>query len=156
MRNRLELVRVAFGALNRQTEQRRGRDLHRPFDGVIPVGAHLVRIAVAFTRPVLAVPQKMCCDQGIDDIFGNRHVGSPADQFITSQLFSHESIEGLVGVDRADHVIAIPVCQRPVAVRIEVTIRIGVASGVEPHLSDPFPIVRRSEIPIDQTLHSVR
>ena len=99
MRNRFEFVRVTFGALNRQTEQRCCRDLHRPFNGVIPVGAHLVGIAIAFTRPILAIPQKMCCGQGIDHLFSNRHVGGPADQFITRQLFAHESIEGFVGVE---------------------------------------------------------
>ena len=69
-------------------------------------------------------------------------------QEISGDLFEGETIEGLIGIERSDHVIAIgPNVARIVAV---VTDRVGKADDVEPSDGHPFAVVRIGKQRLDQ------
>ena len=69
-------------------------------------------------------------------------------QEISGYLFERESVEGLIGIERSDDVIAIgPNVARIVAV---VTDRVGKADDVEPSDGHPFAEVRIGEQRLDQ------
>src|SRR3954452_24198696 len=59
VRDRLELVRVALRALDRQPQERRGDDLLARFERGVAIDAHLVGVAVTLAAAVLAVAQEM-------------------------------------------------------------------------------------------------
>src|SRR6185503_1183717 len=73
LRDWLELVVVTLGALHRYTQQARGDNLHFRFERVIAIGAYLIRIAVAFARTVLSVPQVVSGLKQFDDL-GRGHL----------------------------------------------------------------------------------
>ena len=71
-------------------------------------------------------------------------------QLVAGQLLVHELIERLVGVERANHVVAI--LEGPGADRVLrcAAFAVGVAGHVEPMPGPAFAVVRRREQPIDQ------
>ncbi len=154
--DRLELVVVAAGALDRQPQERRADDLSRPLEHGVLVGADLVRVAVALARAVLAVAEEMGRDQLIDRFGRRARPATAAGQLVAGQLLADDSVERPVGVERADDVIAIAVGQRPVGIGAEVPVGVGVARGIEPVLAPALAVPRAGQQAIDEPLVGVR
>ena len=156
LRDRLELVVVAFGALERQAQQRRADDLDRALEHVVLVDADLVRIAVALAGAILGVAQEVSGDQLIDRLGWRTRAATIAGQLVAGQLLADDLIQRPVGVERADDVIAISVGQRPVGIGAEVPVGIGVSRGVEPVLPPPLAVSGRGQQAVDQAFVGVQ
>ena len=76
-------------------------------------------------------------------------------QFIAGQLLADEAVERFVGVETADHVIAIAPGIRLVAVAL-VAVGLGVAHQVEPVPTPFFAVVRGVQQAVDQALVGIR
>ena len=92
LRDRLELVVVAFGALERQPQQRRADDLHGALEHRDLVDADLVGVAVALAGAVLAVAEEMGRDELVDDRGRDLDAG-----LVARELVAGESARGRTG-----------------------------------------------------------
>ena len=72
-------------------------------------------------------------------------------QLIARQLLENETVEGLVGIEGPDHVVAEPPSPGSKFIPIE-AIAVAVADDVEPLARLVFSITRGSQQAIDQTL----
>ena len=130
---------VTLGTLKREAQQGRCDDLLRRLQSCVAVDANLIRIAIAFTGPVLAISQVMRCNKLINHFLScsfAMFLRIESGQFIARNLFTHKLIERFVRVDRSDDVVTILPGQRPIGVGIEVAIGVRVASGIKP-MSSP-------------------
>ena len=75
---------------------------------------------------------------------GDQEFGILLIQFIAGELFQHKPVEGLVGVERTDDIVAIPPGVRPLKVVREPGC-ICVTDHVEPMLGLAFTVVRAGE-----------
>ena len=155
LRERLELVVVAFGALESQAQQAGAHDLHLGFERVVTIGAHFVRIAIAFTGAVLSVSQVVGGFEQFNDFRCGGLAGRPAGQFVAGDLLAHKLIERLVAIEGPDHVIPITPCQRSIGVAVKIPIGICIARGIEPDFSPPFAEARRIQIAADHPFVSI-
>jgi hypothetical protein len=156
LRERLELVVVAAGALHGDAEQRRAENLQRPFQHGVLVRTDFVRVAVAAVGPVGTVPQEMDGFQELDHLRPDVSAAAITGEFIPRDLLAQELVPRLVGVDRAKDVIAIAIRQRPVGVGPEVTVAVGVARRVEPVFAPPFAVALGVQKPFDHPFIGVR
>ncbi len=79
-------------------------------------------------------------------------------QFVGGELFEDEQVIRLVLVEAADHVIAIsPGVEviRVFALPLDVPLGVAVAGRIQPVPAPSFPVVRRTEQPIDHFVESV-
>ena len=109
LRDRLKLMVVTASTLNGDAQQRAHGDLQGSFQDGIPVGAHLVRIAVAFPGAVLSVTKKMGRGQRLHHRCGDVPIRPVTRHFIAGQLLTNEAVIALVLVEGSDHVVAIAV-----------------------------------------------
>ena len=145
LRDRLELVVVALRALNRQAQQRRRKNLLRPFEREVAVDHDLFRIAVTLARTVRAIAEEVRRFEQVDHLW--RRVPFvllriEAAEFVAGDLLANELVERLVGVQRTNHVIAIAVRQRPIRVGIEIAVRVGIAGDIQPPFAPPLAVRR--------------
>ena len=71
-------------------------------------------------------------------------------QFVAGQLFLDEAIPGLVGVERADDVVAITPCVGADRICVGVAVGVGVARDVEPMASPAFAVGLGGQQTVDQ------
>ncbi len=108
-------------------------------------GDHIVQLV----RPRLSsvgrfvVPQPQPIEAGGDD-----RIGGDLVQFVARQLFAQELVEGLVLVERADHVVAVPPHLWLGIVPFE-TVRFGIADQVQPVAAPFFAILWRVQQAVD-------
>ena len=138
----LELVVVALGALNGQSQQARPDDLLAGFQRIITVHTDLIRIAVRFASTILTVAQEMGRFQQLPDFRSHRIPGFPPCHFVAGQLLPDPAVKGFVLVDRPDHVVAVTESQRAIRVGVEVPIGIGIPRRIQPMLGPTFAIGR--------------
>ena len=152
LRDWLELVVVTAGAVHRQPQECGERDLQARLERRATIDLERFRLLHANVGPVLAVPQKVRRFEQLDRRQVGRFAGAEPRQFIPRQLFHHKPVERFVGVETADHVIAVPMGQRAVGVGREIAVRIGVPRGIQPMLAPPLGIGGRSEILFDRAV----
>ena len=151
----LELVVVALGALDRQSQKARPDDLLAGFQRIIAVHTDLVRIAVRFTRAVLTVAQEMGRFQQLPNRRSHRIAGLPSRHFVAGQLLPNPAVEGFVLVDRPDHIVAVAVGQRAIRVGIEVSVGIGIPHRIQPVLGPALSIGRGGQQPLQPNLRGL-
>jgi hypothetical protein len=139
LRDRLQLVVVAAGAADRHPQECSA-------DDVGPLGQHLVagqgdlRIAgVAADRP-----------QPVEDAGGEQLVVVRT-KLVAGNLLTHELVVRLVGIERANHIIAEPPRIRHVPV-VLVAFGLGIADDVEPVLPLPLAEAGAGDQPIGKPL----
>ena len=151
----LELVVVALGALNGQSQQARPDDLLAGFQRIITIHTDLVRIAVRFTRAVLTVAQEMGRLQQLPNLRSHRIPGFPSRQFVARQLLPYPAIEGFILIDRPDHVVAVTEGQRTIRVGVEVPVGIGIPHRIQPVLGPALSIGRGGQQPLQPNLRGL-
>ena len=97
----------------------------------------------------LVVPQAEAVIAGGDDAIGRHLV-----QLVAGQLLADELVVRLVGVERANDVVAIPPDERLGIVALE-AVRLGIAHQVEPVPAPVLAVMPRGEQPIDDLFVSV-
>ena len=75
---------------------------------------------------------------------GDARLGAFGPELVTGDLFLHEAVIGLVGVESVDHVVAVAPGVRARLVGFE-ALALGIARQVEPVPRPPFAVARRSE-----------
>ena len=154
--DRLELVVMTLGTLEREPQERRADDLNGSLQHGVLVRAHLVGVAVALTGAVLAIAQEMGRDELIDDRLGRFRSWSLAGQLIAGQLFAHDLVERTIGIERANDIISVSIGQRPVAVGAEVSVGIRVTRRFQPVFAPALAVVRRGQQAFDKPLVGTR
>ena len=142
LENRIELVIVTAGALECQAQR-----------SLADCRNHVVEVV----EPVLGVVPFTHLDPGTQaqERRGDVAIGGLVVQLIARHLFGEEHVVGLVAVERADDVVAIPPDVGPVVV-VFVAVGIGVAGGIQPVTSPPLAVVRRGEQRVDQPFPRAR
>ena len=126
----IELVVVTPRALESQAQE----DIA---GGVGDVGQHGVPLAGGVPVVVLVNAQAQVTGRDLG-------VGFVGVQFVAGQLFLHEAVVGLIGVERADHVV--PVAPRGGAQVVGlVAIGIGVADQIQPMAGPAFAVAGTGE-----------
>ena len=146
-RDRVELVVVAAGAADRQTEHRGpGR------------GQHVVQLVVAVLG---ALQRRALAGVGEDDDrprrqeAGRRQRGRVVGPvLVAGQLPFDERVEGKIVVEGVDHEIAVEVRIRTIPIRF-VAVAVGVAHGVEPVSAPALAVMRVGQEAVDQLLVGV-
>ena len=141
VRDRVVLVRVALGTLNRQPEKRLA-------DGVHPV-EHRVHAELLGVHASLFVQHRVPQEAGRDDLVLRRFR-----QQVTGELFDHELVVRQVSIQRVDDVVAIK-RDLPRLVLFK-AVRVGIPRRVEPVPSPTLTVVRRFEQPLDLFFVGVR
>ncbi len=115
--DRIDLVVVATGAVDRQPEEHLPRRGDKVIQLVVPRELPVSRLVVPDPKPVVT-----CCDARL--VIGIR-------QLIAGELLPYEAVEGLVGVERADDVVTVApgVGLGPIAL---VAVGLGEADEIEP------------------------
>lgn len=144
LRNGIVFVIVALGAVNRQSEKRRGDNLQRVRDRLIRFGGDVRALA---GRAVRCHAQEAGCDQLLHPILISRiHlVKGRRRQLIPRQLLTDELVPRQILVERADHVVAILPSRLPSWVLAGRALRVGVAGDVQPVSPPALPVMRRLE-----------
>ena len=155
VRNRIELVRVAAGTVDRETEHIRGDVLDRvEHDLVADVG----RVRAPRVGDVGRLPEEAGGDQRFD-VARLEAVGvAPIDEFIAGDLFEQEAVVGPIVVEGADHVVAVlpDAVERFDDGRVIVgPPRIDVAGRVEPVAAKTLAVMGRRQQPLDQAVKRV-
>ena len=143
LRDGVELVVVALGTVDRDARERADRVGHHvvavEVAGDLAVGLRLGHLAVADQVPRSGGDEANCL-LAVDRI-GEEHVAG--------DLLLDEPGVGLVGVERADDVIAIGPGIRAGLVLV-VAVRVAVVDDVEPVPGPAFAIARRGQQPVDE------
>ncbi len=142
---------VALGATDRQPHERGRNDLER-------VGDHLVAggglIHAGRGGAVRGGTQEAGGGELLD-VFGAEVPVRLRHHLVAGQLLLNEAVERLVGVERADDVVAVLVGVGPDRVLAGVAFGVGVAGHVEPVSAPALAVARRVEQPVDQALVGV-
>ncbi len=137
LRDRLELVVVAAGTADRQTEERRA-------DDVGPLREHLVAaegdLGIARVSPHRAEP--------VEDRRGLA-LGIARLDLVAGDLLGQKPVERLVAVQAVDDVVAEPPRVGHSAV-VLVAFGLGVPHDIEPVLGPPLAVPWAGEEPVDQ------
>ena len=153
LRDRVVAVVVAPRAGDGQAQQGRGNDLDRIGYGLV---AREPRVGPrGGGRPVRRHAQEAGGGQTVD-VLRRQVAVRRLDHLVARQLLADEPVERLVGVERADHVIAVPVGVLPHRVLLVVSLRVGVARDVEPVAAPPLAVVGGGEEAVDQSFVGVR
>ena len=94
------------------SQQRRGDDLLRGFQGRVSIDANFVWVPVTFAGSILSISEIICGDKHIDHFRTRRSsmlLRIEAGKFIARELFPDKLIKRLVGVDRPNHIVAVTV-----------------------------------------------
>ena len=153
VRDRVELVGVAAGTLQRQPHHGRAQDVDLVGDHLEPVGEEAGDV-----RPgrVGGHAQEAGRDQVVVDLRRDLRRVLVVGQFVAGDLFEEEPVVRLVGVERPDDVVAIALGVRPGQVLLALPLRVGIAGQVEPVPSPALAISGRREQAVDHRLVRVR
>ena len=124
-RKRLELVIVTTRATKRETKERQRTRADDVVELIEPIGRRIGGLVVPMSEPEVA---------GSDHGLGGR-----LRHFVPCQLFDDELVERLVGVQRVDHVIAIPPDKRLLGIAL-VAVAVGVTHDIQPVPGPAFTI----------------
>ena len=81
----------------------------------------------------------------------------PQVELVGGNLLEQEPVEGEVGVERPDHVVAVGVGEGVSSLfREDVALGVGIAGHVEPVPSPPLAVERRGQQPVDHPCKGVR
>src|SRR5262249_32664501 len=116
LRNRLELMLVATGALDRHSQKRRTDNLERVSQDLV----NLVLPLIARVRWVAGSPQKSRRHELVDDFISELFRPAPLAQFVAGNLLADELVVRLVALQGPDHVIAIAPRLGALSIGIEV------------------------------------
>ena len=134
MRNRVELVRVALGAADRQPEPGR------------PGRGHAVghRVEAEFER----VDSPFLVEHRVS-VKARRHLlrNPGVRQHVAGKLLDRESIKRQIGVQRLDHPIAVRPDRAPAI--LFVSVRVGVSRQIEPSPRPSLAVMRRRQQPVN-------
>lgn len=75
--------------------------------------------------------------------------------FVASELFFDKQVEGFIGVERADDVIAIVVGPWANGIGVSVAVAVGVSGEIEPMAPPVFAVVRGGEVALDHAREGV-
>ena len=139
--DRIELVIVAARAADGQPQ----RPLPNRVDHIVEILEPAIGIVLFGVEHARAGAEKAGGDQAV--------VG-PAVHLVTGDLFGQERVIGLVGVERSNHVVAVPPGVGAVHVVLEAG-GVGVARHVEPVAAVAFAVVRRGEQAVDEALPGI-
>ena len=149
LRDRIELVVVALGALDRDARERADRVGHHvvavEVPGDLAVGLRLGHLTVADLIP----------RAGGDEPNRLLAVGCVRMEHVARHLLLDELRIGLVGVERPDHVIAIGPGVGPGLVLV-VAVRVAVVDDVEPVPRPALAVPGRDEQPFDELFVGLR
>ena len=145
LRDRVELVVVAAGALDRQ-----------PLEGVEDGGDDVVAVEVtadfAVDRVLADVAQRALVPRpGREKAQGRDEFWLVREEDICGDLFLHETGIGCIRVEGTDQVVAITPGVRPDAVLV-VAVRLGEVDGVHPESRHPLTVCGRGQKSIDESL----
>ena len=141
LRNGVEFVRVAAGAVDRHTEKALGHAAHQVLHLLFP-GLHaLGLVSLAVAGLVVGAADKHA---GGDDAVGHHRLEN-----ISGDLLHHEAVIGFVGVEAADHVVSIVPGVVPKPVVLE-SLALGIARDIQPVPTPVLSVARRSQQPFDQ------
>ena len=149
LRDRVELVVVALGAVDREAHERAdgvGDEVvavEVPGDLAVDLRLGQLGVADEVPRPGGEEPERLDA------------VRRAGEQHVAGDLLLHEPRVRLVGVERADDVVAVRPGVRPRLVLV-VAVRLAEVDDVEPVPRPPLAVVRRREQPVDQLLVRVR
>ena len=93
----------------------------------------------------------MCPRPGAQEARRDERLRIAREQFVAGGLLAHEPVAGLVEIETADHVFAAPPGVGALEV-VRVASGIGVSHGVEPAPPPAFPVLRRGEQALDNSL----
>ena len=153
--DRLEFVRVTAGALDGDPQQAIHGVLQIAFQHGEAIDSHFVRVAVALAGAVRGVAEEVRRLEQLDRLAGDVAAGRESGHFVAGELLLHEAVVRLVLVEGADHVVAVAIGERPVAVGVEVAVGVRIAGGVEPVLAPALAVMGRGQVPFDHALISV-
>ena len=128
LRDRLELVVVAAGAGDRQPEERERRPCRSCRSSVF------CRRCAWSAESVMSGPSRL-------NPVATRAVGVAGERLVAGELLDDEAVVRLVGVERADDVVAVPPGVGPGLVEL-VAVGVGVAGQVEPVPAPALAVVR--------------
>jgi hypothetical protein len=134
LQNRIELVVVAARAAVGHPEEH----------GANRVG-HIVEDLLS---PLQQVPRVALVGIVAVERGGDTRVGIARPQLVAGELFADESIVGLVGVERVDHVVAVAPGIGPRFIRLE-AFALGVPCQIEPVAAPALAVLRRGQQPVD-------
>ena len=144
LQQRVKLVIMTPAAGHRESEESTARRLGE-------IGHQFGSAAVLFVEQpgrVVVRPQTQVT-RGDQRILLGDSARRAFQQFIARQLLENKPVEGLVGIEGPDHVVAEPPGPGPELIPIE-AIAVAVADDVEPLARLVFSITRRSQQAIDQ------
>ena len=142
LRNRIELVVVAAGAVDRQPE----RAFANRADDLVEIVVPPLRVVLLAKQHARTHAQKSGGDEAV--------VGS-AVHLVAGDLLDQEAVVRLVVVERLDHVVAVTPGIGAMGVVLEAR-RVRVARDVEPEPSVAFAVVRRGEQAVDEAFPRIR
>src|SRR5262245_42476275 len=117
LQDRIELVIVTPGTSVGRPEKDRSDSVGDVIEDFLPSLPQVSRVALVRVMPVEAGRYK--------------RVGTDGPQLITRELLLHESVIGLVFVERFDHIVTITPCVRPSLISLE-PFALRIARKVEP------------------------
>src|SRR5215471_5843402 len=137
LRNRIELMVVAAGALQRETQ-----------DAASDRADHVVQVVEAILRVVILAEADLCvlAEKARRNQTVRRHVSD----LVARDLLAKEYVVRLVVIKCADHIIAIPPRIGTIEVVLE-AVGIRITGDVEPVAPPPFAIMRRGQQAVDQS-----
>ncbi len=153
LRQRIEFVAVAAGALQGQAH-----DSGTEHVDLVGDDLQAVRNKAGDIRPgsVRCHAEKAGCHQVVVQLWRDLRGVLVIGQLVARKLFQKEAIVRLVGVERADDIIAVPPSMRPRQILFALPFGVRVAGEVEPVTAPTLTVPRRGEEPVDPLLVSVR
>ena len=146
LRERVELVVVAARASDGQPEEGHAGGAEHVVEVVELRGGGVVGLVVPGVQPV--EPRG---DEAGPPLRSQRRCGADRGlgQLVARDLFAHEPVVGLVGVEAVDDVVAVApgVGLRPIPL---VAVALGIADQVQPMATPALAVLRRFEQPIDE------
>ena len=128
---------VAAGAADAQPEEDLAGDVGDVVEDVGPLPAHVALVVLVGPQPEIAG--------------GDPQLGIVGIELIAGELLGQEAVVGLVGVERADDVVAVAPGVGAEGV-LAVAVRLGVADQVEPVPRPALAVTRRGQQAVDQPL----
>ena len=137
LKDRVELVVVAAGTADAQPEEDLAGDVGDVVEDVGPLPAHVALVVLVGPQPEKAG--------------GDLELGVVRIELVAGELLGEEAVVGLVGVERADDVVAVAPGVGANGI-LAIAVRLGIADQVEPVPRPSLAVPRRGQQAVDQAL----